>query len=568
MRINTPVTNTEYVVSDTETIVSATDLRGNITYANPYFVEASGYSKEELVGASQNILRHPDMPAAAFADLWATIKSGRSWSGLVKNRRKNGDFYWVVANVTPVIENGQPVGYMSVRTKPTREQVAAAAELYRKTASGQKLRLRQGRVQRGGIFAVLELFKRTSISMRIGIAQSGALAAIVFISALNLYPELLPADGRSMWISGAAAISMLAVATFWLMLFRAIVSPIKQAMHATLAMAGGDMTKNIETDRVDDLGQLLRALRQMNVNLRSIIGDIRINFERMAVATQNLATGNVDLSGRTDAQAASLEETAASMEQISATIEQNAQRSKRGNEVVADAASTARKGGLAMDQVVETIGQISESSGKISDIVGIINGIASQTNLLALNAAVEAARAGEAGRGFAVVASEVRELAQRSAQAATEIKQLIEVSVEKVNVGTKQARDAGTTMQEIIEAVNRVAGIIAEISTSSTEQSDGVNQVNQAVTHLDATTQENASLVQEAARSTTALEQQAKIIMGALAVFKIRSVQPGRPSRGGDSPVSSSGQHTGARKSRASDKRLTQPREGRALDAA
>ena len=568
MRINTPVTNTEYVVSDTETIVSATDLRGNITYANPYFVEASGYSKEELVGASQNILRHPDMPAAAFADLWATIKSGRSWSGLVKNRRKNGDFYWVVANVTPVIENGQPVGYMSVRTKPTREQVAAAAELYRKTASGQKLRLRQGRVQRGGIFAVLELFKRTSISMRIGIAQSGALAAIVFVSALNLYPELLPADGRSMWISGAAAISMLAVAAFWLMLFRAIVSPIKQAMHATLAMAGGDMTKNIETDRVDDLGQLLRALRQMNVNLRSIIGDIRINFERMAAATQNLATGNVDLSGRTDAQAASLEETAASMEQISATIEQNAQRSKRGNDVVADAASTARKGGLAMDQVVETIGQISESSGKISDIVGIINGIASQTNLLALNAAVEAARAGEAGRGFAVVASEVRELAQRSAQAATEIKKLIEVSVEKVNVGTKQARDAGTTMQEIIEAVNRVAGIIAEISTSSTEQSDGVNQVNQAVTHLDATTQENASLVQEAARSTTALEQQAKIIMGALAVFKIRSVQPGRPSRGGDSPAGSSGQHTGAGKSRASDRRLTQPREGRALDAA
>lgn len=568
MRINTPVTNTEYVVSDTETIVSATDLRGNITYANPYFVEASGYSKEELVGASQNILRHPDMPAAAFADLWATIKSGRSWSGLVKNRRKNGDFYWVVANVTPVIENSQPVGYMSVRTKPTREQVAAAAELYRKTASGQKLRLRQGRVQRGGIFAVLELLKRTSISMRIGIAQSGALAAIAFVSTLHLYPELLPADGRSMWISGAAAISMLAVAAFWLMLFRAIVSPIKQAMHATLAMAGGDMTKNIETDRVDDLGQLLRALRQMNVNLRSIIGDIRINFGRMAAATQNLATGNVDLSGRTDAQAASLEETAASMEQISATIEQNAQRSKRGNEVVADAASTARKGGLAMDQVVETIGQISESSGKISDIVGIINGIASQTNLLALNAAVEAARAGEAGRGFAVVASEVRELAQRSAQAATEIKQLIEVSVEKVNVGTKQARDAGTTMQEIIEAVNRVAGIIAEISTSSTEQSDGVNQVNQAVTHLDATTQENASLVQEAARSTTALEQQAQTIMGALAVFKIRNVQPGRPSRGDDSPASSPGQHTSARESRAPDKRLTQPGEGHAVDAA
>lgn len=526
MRLNTPVTDTEYIVSDTETIVSATDLHGNISYANPYFIEASGYSKEELIGAPQNILRHPDMPAAAFADLWATIKSGRSWSGMVKNRRKNGDFYWVVANVTPVIENGKPVGYMSVRTKPTREQVAAAAELYRKAASGEKLRLRQGRVQRGGLFAVLELLKRTSISLRIGLAHGCALAAIAFLGAVSLYPDLLPSGSSWMWVEGVTALSMLAVAAFWFMLVRGIVSPIRQAVAATYAMAGGDMTKNIETDRVDDLGQLLRALRQTNVNLRSIIGDIRINFDRMATATQSLSAGNIDLSGRTDAQAASLEETAASMEQMSATVEQNAQRSKRGNEVVAEAMETARKGGHATDQVVETIGHISESSAKIVDIVGIIDGIASQTNLLALNAAVEAARAGEAGRGFAVVASEVRELAQRSARAATEIKQLIAVSVDKVRIGTEQARIAGVTMQEIIEAVNRVTGIIAEISTASVEQSEGVSQVNQAVTQMDVTTQENASLVQEAARSTTALEQQAQTIVDALAVFKIRSGQP------------------------------------------
>jgi methyl-accepting chemotaxis protein len=252
----------------------------------------------------------------------------------------------------------------------------------------------------------------------------------------------------------------------------------------------------------------------------------------MATATESLSAGNTDLSGRTDAQAASLEQTAASMEQLSATVEQNAQRSRRGTEVAAEATETARKGGDVMDQVVATIGQISESSAKISDIVGMINGIASQTNLLALNAAVEAARAGEAGRGFAVVATEVRDLAQRSAQAATEIKQLIEVSVNKVEAGTEQARVAGATMQEIIQAVNRVTEIIADIATASMEQSDGINQVNQAVTHMDATTQDNASLVQEASRSTNALEQQAHTIMDALAVFKIGHRPPAAPGAG------------------------------------
>jgi aerotaxis receptor len=316
---------------------------------------------------------------------------------------------------------------------------------------------------------------------------------------------------------------MAVIALFWRFLASSIAEPLRQAVKATQAMAGGDMTSTIETDRTDDMAQLLRALRQMNINLHSIIGDVRNNFEQMQSAARELSVGNTDLSGRTDSQAAALEQTAASMEELSATVKQNADRTMASNGVAAAALATAEKGGAVMQQVVATIAEISESSAKISDIVGIIDGIASQTNLLALNAAVEAARAGEAGRGFAVVATEVRDLAQRSAAAAMEIKTLIAGSVEKVKAGTVLANQAGATMKEIIEAVNGVTAIMEQISSSSVEQSGGIGQVNDAVTQMDEVTQQNAALVEQAARATSGLEEQARTLMEALAVFKLKA---------------------------------------------
>lgn len=317
----------------------------------------------------------------------------------------------------------------------------------------------------------------------------------------------------------------LATASFWAYLERNVVAPMQQALNAALRMAGGDMTATIETTLTNDAGQLLRALRQMNINLRSIIGDVRRNFDVMQKATHEIVEGNVDLSGRSDSQAAALEETAASMEQLASTVQSNAQRSTRGNDVAAAALAIAEKGGTVVQQVVSTIGEISESSSKIHDIVDIINGIASQTNLLALNAAVEAARAGEAGRGFAVVATEVRSLAQRSAAAASEIKQLIEVSAAKVNTGTTLAQQAGDTMKEIIQAVNGVTAIMSEVAAASMEQSTGIGEVNQAVTQMDEVTQKNAELVEMSARATAGLENSARTLMEALAIFKLESTR-------------------------------------------
>ncbi len=519
MRINSPVTDIEYEIRDSQTIISTTDLQGNITYANPYFIEASGFSEAELIGAPQNILRHPDMPKAAFADLWATIKSGLPWTGMVKNRRKNGDYYWVLANVTPVVEDGKPVGYMSVRIKPTRDQVKAAAELYRKAAQGYRLTMRQGRVVRPGLLGKITELARVSMATRIALTLSFSAVSTGIIGMWTWHSGSAGA-GIDTWPGALAAANVLLLAWLWRFLAHKVLVPLRQAITISQAMAGGDMSHRIETERTDEIGQLLRALRQMNVVFHSIIGDVRDSFEEMRKATREISAGNKDLSGRTDSQAAALEETAASMEQMAATVQQNANRATQGNDMVATALQTAEKGGAVMQQVVATIAEISNSSSKISEIVGMINGIASQTNLLALNAAVEAARAGEAGRGFAVVATEVRELAQRSATAATQIKQLIDASTDKVSAGTMLAQNAGKTMQDIITAVHRVAAIMGEVSSASVEQSSGIGQVNQAVTEMDLVTQQNAALVDEAAKATSGLEESVRKFMRALDVFK------------------------------------------------
>ena len=524
MRLNTPVVNTEFEVSDTLAIVSMTDLKGNINYANPYFIEASGFTEQELIGAPQNILRHPDMPATAFADLWATVKSGLPWMGLVKNRRKNGEYYWVQAIVTPTMENGACVGYTSVRSKLSREQVAAATELYRqeKETPG-RLVLDHGRVVGSGWTGRLAAAAQISLGKRVGIIFSFLLAVIGVLGWAVSAPEASAQMGLNTWLSALAAAAMIVAATSWYFLATKVASPMKTLIRATQAMAGGDLTGKFETERAGEVGQLMRALYQLNTNLHSILGDIRSNFGSMMSDTGDLASGNTDLSERTDTQAATLEETAASMEELTSTVKLNADRSTEGTQAAGNALAIADKGGQIMAKIVSTIADISESSSKITDIVGIINGIASQTNLLALNAAVEAARAGEAGRGFAVVATEVRSLAQRSAEAAKEIKQLIDNSTEKVQTGTVLASEAGATMQDIIASVNNVTDIIKDIAMASVEQSTGISQVNDAVTQMDEVTQRNAALVQQATVATGSLENQGRKLMQALANFKLKS---------------------------------------------
>ncbi len=321
---------------------------------------------------------------------------------------------------------------------------------------------------------------------------------------------------------GLVALVLFAVVLF--LLVRAVVSrPLARAEEAAERIAAGDLDVHLDIHNKDEIGLVLRSLNNISDNLSGVVGQVRRGAEQITTASSEIAQGNLDLSQRTEEQASSLEETAASMEQLSSAVTQNAENASQANQMALAASGIASKGGEVVAQVVETMGSITDSSRKIADIISVIDGIAFQTNILALNAAVEAARAGEQGRGFAVVASEVRNLAQRSATAAKEIKALIDDSVAKVETGSKQVEKAGTTMQEVVDSVRRVTDIMAEISHASEEQRAGIGQVHEAITQMDQVTQQNAALVEEAAAAAQALQDQAHELEDVVKLFKLGS---------------------------------------------
>jgi len=310
---------------------------------------------------------------------------------------------------------------------------------------------------------------------------------------------------------------------FALWVTKSITRPMIEAVNIARTVAAGDLTSDIEVSSKDETGQLLQALKDMNQSLKKIVGEVRGRTEAISSGTRQIASGNADLSQRTEEQASSLQETASSMEELTSTVKQNAENAKQANQLAASASEVAVQGGAVVSEVVTTMSSINESSKKIVDIISVIDGIAFQTNILALNAAVEAARAGEQGRGFAVVASEVRNLAQRSAAAAKEIKALIGDSVDKVGAGTKLVDEAGKTMQEIVSSVKRVTDIMSEITAASQEQSAGIEQVNQAITQMDEVTQQNSALVEQAAAAAESMQEQAQHLAQAVAVFNVGS---------------------------------------------
>ena len=309
-------------------------------------------------------------------------------------------------------------------------------------------------------------------------------------------------------------------ASAWL-ITRSITAPLKEALGTAQKVAAGDLSYPVRIHSNDETGVLLLALKEMQTRLAQVVGHVRGNAESVATASAQIAQGNMDLSARTENQAAALQQTAATMDELSSTVRNNADNARQASQLAVGASAVAAKGGEVVGQVVDTMRDIDANSKKIADIISVIDGIAFQTNILALNAAVEAARAGEQGRGFAVVAGEVRSLAQRSAQAAREINSLITTSVEKVEQGTALVDRAGSTMGEIVGAIQRVSDIVAEISAASSEQSNGVTQVGQAVTQMDQATQQNAALVEESAAAAESLKGQARQLVEAVAVFKL-----------------------------------------------
>lgn len=346
-----------------------------------------------------------------------------------------------------------------------------------------------------------------------GADRAGATSGAVFAMARNL-----------MLLAAAAALLLAVFAALWLI--RSITRPLNRAVAVADQVAKGDLTARIESDAKDETGLLLAALARMQQSLAAIVGQVRTSCDSIATGASQIASGNVDLSSRTEQQAASLEETAASMEELTSTVKQNADNAHQASSLARDASNTADQGREVVHQVVSTMQEITDSSARIASIINVIDSIAFQTNILALNASVEAARAGDQGRGFAVVAGEVRNLASRSAEAAREIKALIEESSRRVNEGSQLVEKAGATMSNVVSSVKRVTDIIDEISAASREQSDGIAQVNVAVAQMDQVTQQNAALVHEASAASASLAEQAQHLQSAVAVFHLASDQP------------------------------------------
>ena len=514
MRINEPVTQQNYAFPPGQTLVSVTDTKGRITYCNPAFVQVSGYAAHELLGQPHNMVRHPDMPEEAFRDMWQTIQAGLPWLGLVKNRRKNGDHYWVQANATPMKDGNTVTGFLSVRTAPSSAAVASAETLYalmrqEKKNGVQVHTLQQGQVVRTDLVGRLMKLFAPGMRGKLWGVQLLAAACIVGASALQLP------------LGVTAAVGLLgAVLALWVT-SRLLTEPLKGLVRDANQLASGDLAHPIAQGEDGLIGQVQQALNQVSVNLRTVVGDVRQEVQELSNTVREIAEGNLDMSSRTESQASSLEQTAASMEEINGTVQLSAASAIRGAQLATETAEITQRSNDAVNSVAETMRGISASSAQMSDIIQLIEGVAFQTNILALNAAVEAARAGEQGRGFAVVAAEVRALAQRSAGAARDIKQLITDSSGRIDTGSEQTSRALERMQAALHAVGQVSTVLTQISLSASEQQLGISQVNEAVTHMDTMTQQNAAMVEQLAATAQALRGQVEGVSNSMRLFRL-----------------------------------------------
>jgi len=534
MRNNQPVTQHEYALKGDDFLISRTNRRGRITYANPAFIEVSGFDREELIGAPHNIVRHPDMPEQAFENLWGTLKNGDTWIGLVKNRRKDGGYYWVRAHVTPIVEDGEIAGFVSVRLKADKASIDAAEQAYTALREGRggHLYLHRGEIRRRGVVAALRRWNPRSMSSRLALlylACAVPLAGAGLIGFLGGGATLLSSVLPAMAAIGLPLLALL----FWATA-RSVLGPVHEAGMFTLQIAAGNLAAKPPRRLSGEMGLLVMGLKLMRRSLGSIVGDVNRGIEVVTPAARDIAQGNEDLSARSEQQAASLQQTASSMEEITATVGQNAENARQASRLSGEASRAVSESGEVMGQVVDTMGRITASSEKMAVIIGTIDSIAFQTNILALNASVEAARAGEHGRGFAVVAQEVRNLAGRSADAAKEIRDLIDGSGREIENGAELVRRAEAAIESVVASVTRVNDIMGDISAASEEQSTGINQINQAVAQMDGVTRQNAERVQASARAAASLEAQVDSLTHSIEVFRLRGGGEQAPTKAAD----------------------------------
>lgn len=522
MRKNLPVTGVETELQGDQYLISKTDLKGRIVYANPAFIEVSGFSREELLGQPHNIVRHPDMPSEVFTDLWHTLKQGRSWVGAVKNRRRDGGFYWVMANASPIVENGELTGFASVRVRADARQIQEAEQFYQELREGRTRgrAVSEGRIVARGWrrpWAALSFLAGPTLLaafLRKGLLNIGITGGII---AMVLTTEM-PTQSM-ITLASALGVGTLMILSYQAVLMRRVLGSLRTATHVAQQIAAGNLTVDTRSPAVLKLEKLGLSLDLMRKSLVSISTDVDLSSRDSQSVAQELSDNSALLEARTHEQAASMQQTTASMSSFSQTVLQTAENAKTSHSLATRSADIAARGNEAVQEVTASMQRILESSRHISNIVSMIDSIAFQTNILSINASIESARAGEAGKGFAVVASAVRSLAQQAASAASEIKQLIQNTSALTAEGASHAEHAGETMQEILKSVSEVSLLMGEISAATSEQSVGLNQLTQALGQVDQITTNNASLVHDLSETAQRLNNNSAQLQEAISVL-------------------------------------------------
>lgn len=509
MRSNLPVTQKAYLLNEKTTLLSTTNTHSHITYANTAFIDASGFTEEALMGEPHNIIRHPDMPAAAFADMWYTLQQGESWTGLVKNRRQNGDHYWVRANVTPVWQNERLTGYISVRTVPDPQEIRQSERVYHQM-NNQKLkgyRLFKGILIRRGVFAGLSAFKWLSVSQRLNYAL-----VVTLILTLGVI-----FSGVAQYIQAAA------IAALFLLLAVYVKSqfcqPVKRIVLQMQKVVAGRKPDGTQLSRVDELGMMMRMVNQAGLNLHSLVDDVSTQIGGIQAISQRVAQEGAALHKRSEETSASLQQTAAALEEIGSAVQHTADTASQTMQMADKTRENAAEGDNFMKQTIGMMQAISQDNRQIVDIIAVIDSIAFQTNILALNAAVEAARAGESGRGFAVVAAEVRQLAQHSASAAKEITQLIEKNVANVSAGVNRVKQTETHLTGMINDVFQMSSMIHEIGLATREQTQALGLINDSIAHIGSMSDHNADMVENVTAAAGQLAARSSRLQQAVQVF-------------------------------------------------
>lgn len=657
-----------YELADDEVLISRSDLQGRITYANQTFVDVSGYSLDEVMGEPHSLFRHPSMPKAVFKNLWETIEAGKTWQGLIKNRRQTGEAYWMHTTVAPLLDGERVVGYTSIRRKASTKAITRAERVYAAMQQGRVrgFKLHYGALRRTGLRGWTQRFSFSSIQAKlIGMVLASivllmmAAAAGVYgltssaerlrtlnqaglegvsdlqqidqrvsqtiqalepavrnprradLEALESQLTTMSADIEQSWqkytelraagggvqdgltahlgnfieasdtafvairdgngfaafeafndivqptsASISATINLLVeqerAAAHILMenaeqqqkvllygqlgvllmgivlmvglsmaVLKSLIKSLNEARRVTFQIAAGNLANRVTLKRNDELGELLNSLETMRSSLSGLITEVGNKVDVVTPASEHIKQQNEDLASRTEQQASSLQQTASSMDQMTATVQQNSENARQANQLAMQNATTSRETGERMQALVERIERIAASANKMTDIISVIDGIAFQTNILALNASVEAARAGEQGRGFAVVANEVRNLAGRSADAAGEIRRLIDTSSQEISGGAQAVREAEAAIDQVVNQVMKVSDIMEEISTASDEQSNGIAQINTAVAEMDHVTQQNASKVQSISSAAQDLTREALSLANVIAAFRL-----------------------------------------------